>query len=47
LALGNTLLPTQLGNAVLAAKAPQHDTYLLFCRKPTLGLALDILHDSI
>jgi hypothetical protein len=47
LALGSTFLAAQLSNAVLATKAGKHNPDLIFCGKPTPGLALDILHDPI
>jgi len=47
LALGNTFLPTQLGNAVLTTKTGQHNPDLLFCGTTTSRLSFDVLHDTI
>jgi hypothetical protein len=46
-ALGNAFLAAQLGNAVLAAQAIQHDADLVLGREVPTGLPPDVLHHPL
>src|SRR3546814_11988926 len=46
-ALGNAFLAAQLGDAVLAAQAIQHDADLVFGREVPAGCTPDVLHHPL
>jgi hypothetical protein len=46
-ALSDAFLAAQLGNAVLATQAVEHDTDLVLGRKMASGLAPDVLHHPL